>query len=285
MSPDDFFKASQSAADPWNPAATTRGRLDQELIAKLRSIPLRQFSDVEVALALGGLVNDELMAFGTGGGETLDDGEMQTCIATLTAVTTRLEIPLKIPFRNFTTFKTYWLRNDGYGSWQARREMLDSIFEPFFAELFVREQQSLDALAKPISPRDALGWPQVDEAIRELRRRFETASTPADYKDTGHRSVTVLETLSAVVFDPSHLNEGETELPVDKTKSRIGRYVERTCGGAEHEALRSLVTATVNFTQRVKHGSGNRRDAGMAADSVILLANLLRRLQEPRTGE
>ncbi len=84
----------------------------------------------------------------------------------------------------------------------------------------------------------------------------------------------------SVIFDPSHLNEGETELPIDKTKSRIGRYVKRTYGGAEHAELRALVTATVNFAQQVKHGSGSRRDAGMAADSVIPLAHPLRRLKE-----
>lgn len=213
----------------------------------------------------------------------MSDTEMQKAISAILTITSRLEISLEIPFRNFTTFRGYWLRNDGYGSWQARRDMLEAIFEPLFAELFVREQHSLEALPRPITSHDVLGWPDVDEAIRELRRRFETASTPADYKDAGHRCVTVLEALSSVVFDPSHLNEGETELAIDKTKSRIRRYVERSYGGWEHAELRSLVTATVNFAQRVKHGSGSRRDAGLAADSVILLANLLRRCRSRST--
>lgn len=81
----------------------------------------------------------------------MTDAEMQRAISTLLAVTTRLEILLEIPFRNFTTFKSYWLRNDGYGSWQARRNLLEATFEPLFADLFVREQHSLDALPRPIT--------------------------------------------------------------------------------------------------------------------------------------
>lgn len=92
----------------------------------------------------------------------------------------------------------------------------------------------------------------------------------------------MLEALSATVYDPAHLNEGEAELPIARTKDRIGRYVERAYGGQEHVELRSLVRATIDFAQRVKHGSGTRRDAGLfSADATILLANMLRRLQEP----
>lgn len=51
----------------------------------------------------------------------MTDAEMQRALTTIIVVTLRLEIRIDIPFRNFTTFKWYWLRNDGYGSWQARR--------------------------------------------------------------------------------------------------------------------------------------------------------------------
>lgn len=284
MNADEFF-IPEKHLDPWDLAHTSwvvgRGSLDEQLLQWIRTGPIQGRTDVEVAIALAGLVNDELIAYGTHSQTSVSDDEIGLAIFALNAVTKRLGLDFKVPFRNFSTFRTYWVRNGGHGSWQARRDILEGLFEPLFAELFVREQHSLDALARPITSHVVLGWPDVDEAIRELRRRFESASTPTDYKDTGHRCVAVLEALSAVVFDPAHLNDGETELPVDKTKSRIGRYVERTYGGTEHAELRGLVTATINFAQRVKHGSGSRRDAGIAADSVILLANLLRRLSEP----
>jgi hypothetical protein len=45
--------------------------------------------------------------------------------------------------------------------------------------------------------------------------------------------------------------------------------------------LRKLARSAIDFTQRVKHNpTSTRRDAGIAADSVILLANTLRRLDE-----
>jgi hypothetical protein len=105
--------------------------------------------------------------------------------------------------------KTYWLRNDGYGSWQARRELVGDLFEPLYVNLLRMEEQSFDALVDPISPRSKLGWPEVDEEIRELRRRSETASTAQDYRDIGNRCVTVTEMLGDAVYDPLDTNGPE----------------------------------------------------------------------------
>ena len=79
--------------------------------------------------------------------------------------------------------------------------------------------------------------------------------------------------------------------PVDKTKQRLGRYVEESLGGPDNVELRGLVTKAVEFAQKVKHDLPSRRDAGITADSVILLANILKRLEQrvlnnfPRTAE
>jgi hypothetical protein len=90
----------------------------------------------------------------------------------------------------------------------------------------------------------------------------------------------VLEALSRAVYDPAkHLREGETTPPVDKTKQRIGRFVEVALPGAGNEELRGLVNKAIEFAHSVKHSTTpTRRDAGMCADAVILLANLLRRI-------
>lgn len=78
-----------------------------------------------------------------------------------------------------------------------------------------------------------------------------------------------------------HLRDGEEEPKVSDTKKRFDRYIEVSLGGGENELLRKLARATIEVAQKVKHNpTSSRRDAGIANDAVILLANILRRLAE-----
>lgn len=83
-----------------------------------------------------------------------------------------------------------------------------------------------------------------------------------------------------IANDPAvHLREGEEVPPRDKTKQRIGRYVETAL--VEDAELRRVVNASIELAQKVKHNpTPTRRQAGVAAASVIMLANILRRLHE-----
>ena len=86
---------------------------------------------MEAAVALARLVHDDLEAFGTDGGEELTEAQMRESLLALRNVLRRLGLEqFEVPFRDFKTFKSYWLNNDGYGSWQARRDILNEIFEP-----------------------------------------------------------------------------------------------------------------------------------------------------------
>jgi hypothetical protein len=188
-----------------------------------------------------------------------------------------------VPFRDFKTFKSYWLKNDGYGSWQARRDILNEIFEPMHDALAERESEALSStLASAISPKGRTGWSRVDEEIAELKRHFAQARTPQDYRNIGNDCVIALEALSRQVYDPDqHLRDGEEEPPVAKTKIRIDRFIEDAAPGADNAALRKLAKAANDQAQAVKHrAAGNRKEAGIAADAVILIANILRRLDE-----
>ncbi|SFA45016.1 hypothetical protein SAMN05444374_103189 [Rhodococcoides kroppenstedtii] len=286
MIAEDFFKpvasssSSPSFGDPWGESA--RQKFDTAMMTQLRRGSVAGKSDVEVAIALSDLLQDELTAYGTGGGEQLDDKEMSAALTAMKAVCGRLSVTFEPPFRNFTTFRTYWNRNDGYGSWQARRDMVAELFDPVHTKLIALEDRSFDALAEPASPRAATGWPAVDEEVRELRRRFQMASTPQDYRALGTNCVGVLEALSRTVYDAEvHLREGETEPPVDKTNMRIERYIEDTLPGKDNEDIRGLTKKSAVVAHRVKHSAtATRRDAGIAADAVILLANIIRRLDQ-----
>ena len=74
--------------------------------------------------------------------------------------------------------------------------------------------------------------------------------------------------------------DGNT-LAVGGTKIRLERYIEARLPGADNAEMRKLVRAAIELAEAVKHGRApDRTKAGVAADSVILLANMLRRLEE-----
>ena len=52
-------------------------------------------------------------------------------------------------------------------------------------------------------PRAGTGWPAVDAALDDVRVRFRSAVTSADYQDVGRRCVAVMEALSGTVYDPA----------------------------------------------------------------------------------
>jgi hypothetical protein len=280
--PEDFF--IEPEPDPLDDFALTSPKFNRSLVRQLRSGRIEGSDDVEAAVALARLVHDDLEAFGTGGGEQLSEVDMRESLVALRSVLTRLGLEqFGVPFRDYRTFKSYWLKNDGYGSWQARRDILNDIFEPMHDALAERESAVLaSSLADPISPRGRTGWSRVDGEIAELKRHFAQASTPQDYRNIGNDCVIVLEALSREVYDPArHLRDGEEEPSVAKTKQRIDRFIEDAAPGTDNAALRRLAKAATDHAQGVKHrADGSRKEAGIAADSVILLANLLRRLDE-----
>ena len=53
----------------------------------MRKGPLTKYADVEAAMALARLVHDQLTAYGTSGGESMNDYEMTQALMALNAVT------------------------------------------------------------------------------------------------------------------------------------------------------------------------------------------------------
>lgn len=288
MRPSDFFShdthldpMSEMNGDPFMLSSwVTTEWFNVDLMDVLRRGPLPDREDLAVAIALVQLVHEELQAYGTSGSPKLTEEEITQALLALRSVLRRVGTPVDLPFRGFAGWRSYWLTKGASGSWQARRDLLAELFDPLHDRLVRMEDASFEALANPVSPRASTGWPAVDEEVRELRRRFQTSSTPQDYRAVGTHCIGVLEALSATVYDPvRHLRTGE-ELPaVDKTKQRIGRFIDDALPGPSNADLRKVATATIELAQAVKHGSTDtRRKAGIVSDAVILLANMLRRL-------
>ncbi|GAA2351906.1 hypothetical protein [Dactylosporangium salmoneum] len=282
MRPDDFFDDQPNTGGIW-PSGPTR-TFNVDLVEELRRAPVADRVDVDVAVGLVRLVHDDLERVGTGVDPELTELQIRMAILTLHAVLKRLTVSFDMPFRDFATFRAYWKRNGAGGKYQARRDILNELFNPLLDQLVeLQAQGETSTLADAVSPRRVTGWARVDAEIGELRRHFQNAQTVQDYRNIGNDAVTVLETLSATAYDPAvHLRAGEIEPPVAQTKLRLDRVIEDALPGASNAHLRKLARASIEFAQQVKHTpTGNRRDAGVAADAVILLANILRRLTEP----
>ena len=266
---------------PWGKAQRV---LDEELIEQIHA-GAGPRADVEVAVPLARLVHDEFEGHGTDGNTRLSNLESRGAMTALRAVLARLDVPFAPPFDDFDDFRTYWKRNGaaGTGGWQARRDILAKLLNPVHDQLADLQVGALrSVLAQPVTTHSRTGWTRVDEEVAELRRHFQAARTPQDYRNVGNDCVIVLERLSAAAYSADrHLSGDNDEPPVAKTKDRLDRVIEVDLPGPENAELRKLVRAAIEQAQAVKHRTPNRRHAGIAADSVILLANMFRRLAEP----
>lgn len=276
---DDFFGEVLDSASPWGPSRTTAIRID--LVRQLMNGPLPGDDPLATAIALTQFVRGQYQSFGTDSKQLIDDVESREVLRSLRAVLRRQGVEFDPQWSDFPSFRTYWNAHEGRGSWQARRDMLSNLFDPVLEVLeTTQDRASENEVARPVSPRSELGWPAVDRHIEQLRQRFATASTHVDYKDVGNRCVGVLEALSAVVYDPAvHCPEGKAQPPVDKTDIRIGAYIDQRLPGPSNEELRGLVKKASALSHKMKHSPrADRTTTGIAADAVILLANMLRRL-------
>lgn len=281
MIQDDFFEVVEVDVG-WG--TQTKKKLRTDVVQAAWHHALKE-SDLEVARPLMGIVRNEFTKHGTGGNWLLADEELSLSRRALQAVSRRLGYSLEIPFTNGESFHDYWKRHGAVNSYQARRDILAEIFDPLEKFIEELEDRQIDgALAHPVSPRGRTGWQQVDQEVRELRVKFSSARTEADYSDVGNRSVRVIELLSQVVYDSerhARLGDPESGLPVSSTKDRLERFVEFELPGSGNAELRSFVRKAVAVSHSVKHSPApSRRNAGIVADTSIMLANLLRRIAD-----
>lgn len=159
---EDLFESDPSSGG-WGVA---RRRLRLRLLDELRQGECNSVTDLDAAVALAQLLHSDFMAFGTSGGERLDDSDIRAALRTMRALARRLGLPFAVPWQDFTSFKAYWIAHDGFGSWAARREMVANAFDPLLALLYARQDEpqigrvadvALDALPDSSAIREHLG--------------------------------------------------------------------------------------------------------------------------------
>jgi abortive infection Abi-like protein len=167
--PSPNFWTESEVPSPWTSFPDVKISLNTELVESLRAQPLPDVSDVVSAERLLDLVWGELEGYGTDGSNVCDDREIATAIRALEAVAKRLGVSLELPFRDFSRFRSYWLRHDGYGSWQARRDIIEELLEPARKELETLESR----LAGPRIKEELISNLRNPAAIREQLGRLQ----------------------------------------------------------------------------------------------------------------
>ena len=146
----DFFEEVESGESYWvSDGPQFEEQLHEGLLEQLRKGPLENVSDVSAAIGLLDLVEDELIEYGTSKNNRLSNDQVRTAIRTLEGVTARVGAPLRLPFPDFERFYSYWIRKDAYGSWQARRDLVDQLLSEPRRRLIEIEQ----GLPGPRSPK------------------------------------------------------------------------------------------------------------------------------------
>ena len=231
------------------------------------------------AISLVKVVRSELVAYGTSGPTILSNDQVKLAIKALSAAIVRVGIKdLNLPFRDFVTFHTVWIKEGCKGNYQARPDLLAKYFDPLETQLDDIEVQSFQSnLAEAMGQGVAVGWPEVERQVAAIRKHFEMATTPEDFRNVGNDCVHLIEALAIQVFEVSvHLLPNEGIPAKGATKFRLERFVEKCLVGPTNLELRALIRAVINLAQKAKHSpSPNRLDTVVIATAAVLLAELL----------
>lgn len=144
--------------------------LNEDLVKALRAGPLDGIADESAAIGLLDMVYDQLGRYGTDSSQALSDPQIELAIRTLESVTSRVGVALQVPFRDFTRFRSYWLRNNASGSWQARRDILEALFEPVREKLRLLEAKPIDARLPQRSLADLRDPSAIQEQLQRIQR-------------------------------------------------------------------------------------------------------------------
>jgi hypothetical protein len=262
--------------------------LRTEFVSAALAKPVEGTDDLELLLGLAALLHQELLSFSTNSwpqSVISNTSDQKLLFRALYRVSRRNRLQLSQPeYRDYLEFKDYVQAKYGAKLDEAQvRSYLRSVFHPIEDHVHRIQDEIWDTeLTQPISPHAATGWSKVDREILEMRDQFRAARSEQAHSSIGNSCNRILHFLSEAAFIPDrHLPAGEALPPVAKTKHRFDLIIERELAQSNQASLRKFARAAVELAEVVKHGSTpSRMDAGIAADGVIVLVNIMRRISE-----
>lgn len=207
--------------------------LDEDLVRSLLEGRAKDVDDVSGAMALLTLADAELRGYGTHGSNTLSEPQITLILRALGAVCSRIGINVEIPFRNFSGFRSYWMRRgaSGAGGWQARRDLVDELLNHAFQALERMEmrpqgprleESSLVGLTDPVA---------IQEHLHRLHRAVDDDLALA----IGSAKELIESTAKVVLFERGFEVDERTDLPVlvKEAQQALGLHPSSTAPGPD----------------------------------------------------
>lgn len=261
-------------------------QVNRELINLVRIGPLDGFDDVLIGGRLLELTRSEFEKYGTDRTNVFDNDDARSALSSFKACCIRLGITeIDFPFRDFTTFRSWWLKNGASNSWQARRDLVENVFDPLvkrFDNLLLGIPER--TLFEPLNINSQSTWPNIQEEIEQLRKHAASANSDADIRNLGNDCVVIIEKLSAFLY--RHADHGDASLaeePPTRTKNRLTAIVEHEFLSSSSHELVKVVRSTIELAQAIKHNHNpTLMDTMILAESTIFLVAVLDRLMNQR---
>lgn len=127
-----------------------------------------------------------------------------------------------------------------------------------------------------------LAFPLQSHVTSKLRHRFRSASTPVDYKDVG-TAASASSRRSAPMSTTQRCTAHQYSQSLRSTRptSASARTSTTVCLTSPMRSCGGLTKKASALAHKMKHSpKADRTTTGITADAVILLANILRRLED-----
>jgi hypothetical protein len=223
-------------SNPWSMNGgdeTWVSELDETLVRSLLEGTARNISDVSGAMALLTLADAELRGYGTDGSNTLSEPQITLVLRALRAVCSRIGINIEIPFRNFSGFRSYWMRRgaSGPGGWQARRDLVDQLFEQAFTVL---ERMEMPSRGPRLEESSLVGLTDP-VAIQEHLNRLHRAVNDDLALAIGSAKELIESTAKTVLVERGSAVDERTDLPtlVKEAQQALGLHPSSTVPGPD----------------------------------------------------
>jgi hypothetical protein len=121
------------------------------------------------------------------------------------------------------------------------------------------------------------GWPRVDRAIYEIRRRLEQAEVEEHFQAVGLLCREVLISVAQVVYDPQrHPREDGTVPSETDAKRMLDGYISAELVGTPNEGVRRHAKAALSLANDLQHHrTADYRQAALCAEATTSVVNLL----------
>lgn len=234
-----------SVSNPWSMNGGEENwvsELDETLVGSLLNGSATDGDDISAATALLTLADSELRGYGTDGSNALNESQITLVLRALHAVCSRIGIYIEIPFRNFSGFRSYWIRKgaSGSGGWQARRNLIDELFNQAFEALESMEMQPHGPRLKE-STLAGLTDPMV---IQEHLKRLHRAVNDDLALAIGSAKELIESTAKVVLIERGSNVDDRTDLPVlvKEAQQALGLHPSSIAPGPDGtEAIKKIL--------------------------------------------